>query len=46
MSAGDILCEIQTDKAVVGFEVDEDGILAKILVSIIMVEVTREFYLY
>ncbi|KAK2157329.1 hypothetical protein LSH36_193g05024 [Paralvinella palmiformis] len=31
LSAGDIICEIQTDKAVVGYEVDEDGILAKIL---------------
>lgn len=30
--AGDLICEIQTDKAVVGYEVDEDGILAKILV--------------
>ena len=35
LSAGDIICEIQTDKAVVGYEVDEDGILAKILVSVI-----------
>jgi pyruvate dehydrogenase E2 component (dihydrolipoamide acetyltransferase) len=31
--AGDVLCEIQTDKAVVSMEWDEDGILAKILVS-------------
>lgn len=30
---GDVLCEIQTDKAVVSMEVDEEGILAKILVS-------------
>ncbi|CAG0888199.1 unnamed protein product, partial [Darwinula stevensoni] len=28
---GDVLCEIQTDKAVVAFEVEEEGILAKIL---------------
>ncbi|CAG2185480.1 PDHX [Mytilus edulis] len=28
---GDVLCEIQTDKAVVSMEVDEEGILAKIL---------------
>lgn len=31
-SPGDVLCDIQTDKAVVGFEVEEEGILAKILV--------------
>ncbi|CAH8868533.1 unnamed protein product [Trichobilharzia szidati] len=31
--AGDALCEVQTDKAVMTFESDEDGILAKILVS-------------
>lgn len=29
---GDLLCDIQTDKAVVGFETEEEGILAKILV--------------
>lgn len=28
---GDVLCEIQTDKAVVAMETDEEGILAKIL---------------
>nr|CAH8868754.1 unnamed protein product [Trichobilharzia regenti] len=31
--AGDALCEVQTDKAVMTFESDDDGILAKILVS-------------
>ena len=31
--AGDILCDIQTDKAVVSLETDEDGVLAKILKS-------------
>ncbi|XP_025085675.1 pyruvate dehydrogenase protein X component, mitochondrial-like [Pomacea canaliculata] len=31
VSPGDVLCEIQTDKAVVGFEYEEDGVLAKIL---------------
>ena len=30
LSAGDVVCEIQTDKAVVAMEVDEDGTLAKI----------------
>lgn len=32
ISPGDVLCEIQTDKAVVSMEHDEEGILAKILV--------------
>lgn len=32
MAAGDALCEIETDKAVVTMESNEDGILAKILV--------------
>ena len=31
MNAGDVLCEIQTDKAVVALEADEDGKLAKIV---------------
>ncbi|XP_043233411.1 pyruvate dehydrogenase protein X component, mitochondrial-like isoform X1 [Amphibalanus amphitrite] len=30
---GDIICDIQTDKAVVSFEVEEEGILAKILLK-------------
>ncbi len=33
IQAGDVLCDIQTDKAVVSFEIEEDGILAKILVG-------------
>ena len=33
VSPGDVLCEIQTDKAVMSFETDEEGILAKILVQ-------------
>jgi hypothetical protein len=32
IAAGDVLCDIQTDKAVVSFETEEEGILAKILV--------------
>lgn len=32
VSAGDALCDIQTDKAVMSFDVEEEGILAKILV--------------
>ncbi|XP_067654552.1 pyruvate dehydrogenase protein X component, mitochondrial-like [Haliotis asinina] len=32
LSPGDILCDIQTDKAVVSMENEEDGILAKIVV--------------
>ena len=31
ISAGDVLCEIQTDKAVVSMEIDDDAVLAKIL---------------
>ena len=33
ITPGDMLCEIQTDKAVVAFDTEEEGILAKILVS-------------
>ena len=33
MAAGDALCEIETDKATVTMDSDEDGIMAKILVS-------------
>ncbi|XP_060838820.1 uncharacterized protein LOC132920439 [Rhopalosiphum padi] len=32
ISAGDVLCEIQTDKAVMSFETEEEGVLAKILI--------------
>ncbi len=32
VSAGDVLCEVQTDKAVVAMEIDDDAVLAKILV--------------
>lgn len=32
MAAGDALCEIETDKAVVTMESNDDGVLAKILV--------------
>ncbi len=31
MSPGDVVCDIQTDKAVMSLEVDEEGILAKII---------------
>ena len=31
VSAGDVICDIQTDKAVVSLETDEDGVLAKII---------------
>ena len=33
VNPGDILCEVQTDKAVMSFETEEEGIMAKILVS-------------
>lgn len=32
VKVGDVLCEIQTDKATIGFESQEEGYLAKILV--------------
>lgn len=35
ISPGDVLCEIQTDKAVMSFETEEEGILAKIIVRIL-----------
>ena len=31
ITAGEVLCEIQTDKAVVSMEIDDDAILAKII---------------
>jgi len=31
MEAGDLLCDIQTDKAVVSMEADDEGVLAKIM---------------
>ncbi|CAH8429396.1 unnamed protein product [Dicrocoelium dendriticum] len=33
VSSGDVLCEVQTDKAVVALECEEDGVLAKIIVA-------------
>ena len=33
VAAGDALCEIETDKAVVTMESSDDGVLAKILVN-------------
>lgn len=35
VNAGDALCEIETDKAVITMESSDDGILAKILVGIL-----------
>ena len=32
VAPGDVLCDIQTDKAVMGFELEEEGVLAKICV--------------
>jgi pyruvate dehydrogenase E2 component (dihydrolipoamide acetyltransferase) len=31
LSPGDVLCEIETDKASVGFEIQDSGYLAKII---------------
>ena len=33
VSEGDLLCEIETDKATMGFETPEEGYLAKILLA-------------
>ena len=33
LSEGDLLCEIETDKATMGFETPEEGYLAKILIE-------------
>jgi pyruvate/2-oxoglutarate dehydrogenase complex dihydrolipoamide acyltransferase (E2) component len=33
VAPGDVLCEVQTDKAVVSFETEEEGGIAKILVG-------------
>lgn len=41
MAAGDALCEIETDKAVVVMESNDDGVLAKILVSVCLTERTE-----
>lgn len=35
VAPGDVLCEVQTDKAVVSFETEEEGVIAKILVGFI-----------
>ena len=40
ISPGDMLCEIQTDKAVMAFETEEEGILAKILVLPYFIDLT------
>lgn len=33
VAPGDVIMEIQTDKAVISYEVDEEGVIAKILVK-------------
>merc|ERR1719435_925516 len=33
VSEGDLLCEIETDKATMGFETPEEGFLAKIMIQ-------------
>jgi len=33
VSEGDLLCEIETDKATMGFETPEEGYLAKIMIT-------------
>ncbi len=43
VNPGDVLCEIQTDKAVMAFETEEEGVLAKIFVYC---AILCMFYLY
>ena len=38
IAPGDVLCDIQTDKAVMAFEMEEEGILAKILVGYVLLK--------
>ena len=45
ISAGDVLCDIETDKAVVSFDIEEDGILAKIMVRKMFHLFTKKFNL-
>ncbi|VDL47914.1 unnamed protein product [Hymenolepis diminuta] len=33
VAAGDVLCQVQTDKAIIDMEFEEDGVLAKIVQS-------------
>lgn len=33
INEGDLLCEIETDKATMGFETPEEGYLAKVLIE-------------
>jgi len=33
VAEGDLLCEIETDKATMGFETPEEGVLAKICIA-------------
>lgn len=37
VNAGDAMCEIETDKAVVTMESSDDGVLAKIMVGVFIV---------
>jgi len=43
IAAGDVLCEIQTDKAIVSLDVDDDGILAKIIVRVIYLNANENY---
>jgi pyruvate/2-oxoglutarate dehydrogenase complex dihydrolipoamide acyltransferase (E2) component len=36
VAPGDVLCDIQTDKAVMSFETEEEGVLAKRLVGLLL----------
>lgn len=40
LSAGDVICDVETDKATVAFDVQDDGVLAKIITTAESGEVT------
>lgn len=46
IAPGDVLCEIQTDKAVMSFETEEEGILAKIMASCLMIIYSNPYDVY
>ena len=45
IAAGDAICEIETDKSTVAMDADEDGVMAKILVSHVDLHFSLEHFL-
>jgi pyruvate/2-oxoglutarate dehydrogenase complex dihydrolipoamide acyltransferase (E2) component len=45
VAPGDVLCDIQTDKAVMSFETEEEGVLAKILVCCVCIFLQQTLFL-